>query len=99
MITEYGCVTGAITYDITELKCSRQKVGILGKYKIKWDFVPLDPPSFIKSWDKVPTFVNILSKYKISWDFVPTDLLVYRNPRHSGGVENSLSDEQNSLMC
>ena len=26
-------------------------------------------------------------------------LLVYRKPRHSGGVENSLSDEQNSLMC
>lgn len=58
------------------MKCSRRKVGILGKYKIKWDFVPLDPPSFIKSWDKVPTFVNILSKYKISWDFVPTDLLI-----------------------
>lgn len=57
------------------MKCSRQKVGILGKYKIKWDFVPLDPPSFIKSWDKVPTFVNILSKYKISWDIVPTDPL------------------------
>ena len=57
------------------MKCSRQKVGILGKYKIKWDFVPLDPPSFIKSWDKVPTFVNILSKYKISLDIVPTDPL------------------------
>ena len=26
-------------------------------------------------------------------------LIVYRKPRHSGGVENSLSDEQNSLMC
>ena len=26
-------------------------------------------------------------------------IIVYRNPRHSGGVENSLSDEQNSLMC
>lgn len=52
-----------------------QKTSILGKYKIKWDIVPLDPPSFIKSWDKVPTFVNILSKYKISWDIVPTDPL------------------------
>ena len=26
-------------------------------------------------------------------------LIVYRKPRHSGGVENSLSDEQNTLMC
>lgn len=52
-----------------------QKTSILGKYKIKCDNVTLDPPSFIKSWDKAPTFVNILSKYKISWDFVPTDLL------------------------
>ena len=75
------------------------KSSILGRYKIKCDNVTLDPPSFIKSWDKVPTFVNILGKCKISWDFVPTDLLVYRKPRHSGGVENSLSDEQNSLMC
>ena len=57
------------------------KTSILGRYKIKWDFVPLDPPTFIESWDIVPTFV------------------VYRKPRHSGGVENSLSDEQNSLMC
>lgn len=52
------------------------KSSILGRYKIKCDNVTLDPPSFIKSWDKVPTFVNILSKYKISWDFVPTDLLI-----------------------
>ena len=52
------------------------KSSILGRYKIKCDNVTLDPPSFIKSWDKVPTFVNILSKYKISWDIVPTDLLI-----------------------
>lgn len=51
------------------------KSSILGRYKIKCDNVTLDPPSFIKSWDKVPTFVNILSKYKISWDIVPTDPL------------------------
>ena len=51
------------------------KTSILGRYKIKWDFVPLDPPSFIKSWDKVPTFVNILGKCKISWDKVTTVLL------------------------
>lgn len=32
------------------------KVGILGKYKIKWDFVPLDPPSFIKMLGQSPNF-------------------------------------------
>jgi hypothetical protein len=31
--------------------------------------------------------------------FKRTAFFVYRKPRHSGGVENSLSDEQNSLMC
>lgn len=51
------------------------KTSILGRYRIKWDNVTLDPPSFIKSWDKVPTFVNILGKYKIKWDKVPLDPL------------------------
>ena len=37
------------------------KSSILGRYKIKCDNVTLDPPSFNKSWDKVPTFVNIKS--------------------------------------
>lgn len=36
------------------------KTSILGRYKIKWDFVPLDPPTFIESWDIVPTFVYTL---------------------------------------
>lgn len=51
------------------------KSSILGRYKIKCDNVTLDPPSFIKSWDKVTTFVNILGKCKISWDKVTTVLL------------------------
>ena len=36
------------------------KTSILGRYKNKWDFVPLDPPTFIESWDIVPTFVYTL---------------------------------------
>ena len=67
---------------------------------------PLEYADLILNGDP-ETYLKTVTEYKSldSWTFslpagkILRAIFVYRKPRHSGGVENSLSDEQNSLMC